>query len=134
MPSFTGAQRTSIRRYLGWSARFAQVDTRLEMAINSVEFDADAYNLIVSLLTKLDGVSTTLDGTYGRLKALKVGSIELSGPGEIGTLRSEGRRFAGQLASILGVEVRHDAFGGYGPKEYASWGGMSGRGNYWPHG
>lgn len=128
MPAFTEAQRTSIRRYLGWSARFAQVDTALELALNAIENDTGAYDLVIVLLGKLDGVSTKLDGVYTRLKATQVGTLKLDGATEVAVIRSEGRRFAGQMASIFGVPIRHDAFGAFGPKTTQGWGG------YYPHG
>lgn len=128
MPAFTAAERTNIRRYLGWSARFAQVDTALEFAMNAIENDQGAYDLVIVLLGKLDAVSLKLDGVYTRLKAVQVGTLKLDGVAEVGMIRSEGRRFAGQLASIFGVPIRHDAFGAYGPKTTQGWGG------YYPHG
>jgi hypothetical protein len=78
-----------------------------------VDGDTPTQSLVVVLLGKLDTVSAAIEAAYGRLKALEVGSIKLSGGGEIATLRSEGRRFAGQLAAAMGVEIRGDAFGMY---------------------
>lgn len=127
--ALTGAQRTSIRRYLGYSARFAQLDTALEFALDSIETDADAEALVLVLLGKLDGVSTRLDGVYTRLKAIQVGDgLKLDGAKEVMMIRSEGRRFAGQLAAVFGVQVRHDAFGAFGPRGTATAAG------YYPHG
>lgn len=109
--ALTEAQRVSIRFYLGWSARFHQTDSRLEQAMNAVDGLPDTQTQVESVLTDLGDVSDKLKDAYDRLKALKVGSIELPGKNEIALLRSEGRRHAGSLASILGVEVRHDVFG-----------------------
>ncbi len=126
MPVLTSVQRMKIRLYLGWSERFHQTDSRLEQSMNALDSsqsdDARAY--VITALTSLADIDTRLTDALSRLKALKVGSIELPGPGEIGMLRSEGRKFAGRIASILGVEIRHDVFSGAGPNAYASWGGM----------
>jgi hypothetical protein len=109
---FTSAQKASIRRYMGWSARFHQVDTALEQAMSAVEGEPhDAtYDLIDGWLAQLADINTRITDAYGRLKAKVVGSITLPGHDEIGMLRSEGRRIVGQMAATFGVEVRHDAF------------------------
>jgi hypothetical protein len=128
----TSAQRAQIRYYLGWSARFHQTDSRLEQAMNAIDVgDVDTYNLIVSSisatppgllasLTDVDSRISAAGGALDRVKAMKVGSIELPGLQEIGVLRSQGRQFAGRLAALLGVEVRHDVFSGSRPKGFAS--------------
>ena len=123
--AFTPAQRAQIRTYLGWTARFAQTDTRLEWAMNAVDADSDTSNHdnVVALLTLIQTMDeTTIPGSYLNLKANEVGSIKISGAGmkgeEIAVLRSEGRRLVGKLAVIFGVEVRHDIFSGSGPSNY----------------
>lgn len=125
MAAFTLAQRAQIRTYLGWTARFAQTDTRLEWAMNAIDADSDTSNHdnVVALLAQITTMkNTTIPATYGRLKATEVGSIKISGAGgkmeEIGILRSEGRRMVGELAVIFGVEVRHDIFSGSGPSHF----------------
>jgi hypothetical protein len=134
MSTLTPAQRAQIRTYLGWTARFAQTDTRLEWAMNAIDADPDPsnYNNVTALLTQIQTLKdTTLPSTYGRLKAVEVGSIKISeargtgGKGEeIAILRSEGRRMVGELAVIFGVEVRHDVFSGSGPSHYTDRYGM----------
>ena len=87
--AFTEAQRVKVRMYLGWSARFWQMDSRLEQAMNAVDDKADTVSYCQGLLTSLEEVDTAITGCYTRLKALKVGAIELSGHGEMAALRSE---------------------------------------------
>lgn len=77
--------------------------------------DSDTQALVVGLIASLVDVDAKLLDAHTRLKAKKVGSIELTLDGELMSLRSEGRRFAGRLATILGVEVQHDVFSGKGP-------------------
>lgn len=131
----TEQQRAKVRWYLGWSARFHQSDSRLEQAMNAVDMEpTDAtYDLIVAQLTAMDTINTKIVQAYDRLKALKVGSIDLPSHGEIGMLRSEGRRLGGQLAACLGVENRHDVWSGSGNKSFAGWNGLEG-GNTYRHG
>jgi len=98
-------------------------------AVDSEATDA-TYDLIVANLTAMDTLNTGIVDAYGRLKALRVGSIDLSGPGEIGMLRSEGRRLGGQVAATLGVETRHDVWSGSGNKSFAGHGGLDGGNQY----
>jgi len=128
-------QRVSIRFYLGWSARFHQFDSRLEQAMNAIDTLPETQTKIEAVLTDLDDISTKLRESYTRLKALKVGSINLPGTNEVGMLRSEGRRYVGQLAATLGVEVRQDVFGAARYRYFASHSGLQSEGgNYFPHG
>lgn len=124
--AFTEAQRVKIRFYLGWSARFHQFDSRLEQAMNAVDADGSGETelQVEAVLTSLDAVTASLTAAHDRLKALAVGSIKLSGNGEINALRSEGRRHAGSLASTLGVEVRHDVFGSGRYRSFATHAGL----------
>ena len=135
MTPFTPTERAKVRWYLGWSARFHQMDSRLEQAMNAVDMEPtdDTRNLIVANLTAMDGLNTRIVDAYNRLKALKVGSIDLPSHGEIGMLRSEGRRLGGQVAAALGVETRHDVWSGSGNKSFAGPNGPEG-GNTFRHG
>lgn len=133
---FTNAERAKIRMYLGWSARFHQSDSRLEQAMNAVdqEVDNSSRDLIIGHITSLDSIQTRITAAYDRLKALKVGSIDLPAEKEIGMLRSEGRRIGGIVASIFGVETRHDVWAGAGNKGFAGHDGPGGGGNVMRHG
>ena len=110
--AFTEAERVSIRSYCGYSARFHQVDTCLEQAMNAVDSDPDpdTATKIRALIVEADNIRTALTDALGRLKAAKVGSIILPGRTEIGMLRSEGQRICSEIAAILGVEIRHKCF------------------------
>lgn len=135
--AFTSGERAKIRLYLGWSARFHQGDSRLEQAMNAIDSEPDdsTHDLITGILTSIGEIQTAIQGALGRIKALKVGSIDLPGPMEIGMLRSEGTRFVGQLGATLGVEVRHNFFRASPTRGFASWDGpTSGSGNEIKHG
>jgi len=124
--ALTAAQRAQIRFYLGWSARFHQTDSALEQALNAVDAgDDETYGLITratgdplgtGLLASCVDIDTKLLATDDELEVLKVGTIELDVMQKVGTLRSNGRKFAGRLAALLGVPVRHDVFSGTGPR------------------
>jgi hypothetical protein len=118
--AFTDTQRAQIRLYLGWPARFWQMNSRLEQAMNAVESQAEEVTICTDLLTALVAHDARVTACYSRLKAMKVGSIELTGHGELLALRSEGRRLSGRLAATLAVDVQHDVWAGSGPKQFAS--------------
>lgn len=131
-------ERAKVREYLGWTQRYFQTDSRLEMAMNSLDASAEALLLVQDtlanggLLASLADIDAKLVNAHKRIKVAKVGTIELPGKMEIGILRSEGRRFVGRLASLLGVEVRHDVFSGQGPHRFMGYGGPYGGGGNLP--
>jgi hypothetical protein len=132
--ALTATQEAKVRYYLGWSARFHQSDSRLEMALSALPSEAESETLIVAALVRVEDIDTKLTDAHGRLKAMKVGSIDLPGHREVETLRSEGRRWVGRIASTLGVEVRQDVFSGALPNGFADPAGLSSGGNYGMHG
>lgn len=131
--ALTDEQKADIRYYLGWPERFHQTDSRLEQAMSAVAAQPEGEALLIAGIASCQDIDTKLVDAHGRLKALKVGSINLPGGQEIEKLRDEGRRFAGRMANTLGVEVRYDVFGGSGPK-VATHGGSYGGGHYGLHG
>ena len=117
--ALTEAQRVEIRRYLGWQARYWQMDSQLEQAMNAMDTLPETLTSIGLRLAELAVLETSITSARGRLKALAVGSITLSGPGEISALRSEGRRITASLAATLGVPVKPGAvFGGGSGSNY----------------
>lgn len=114
--ALTLTQQAQVRLYLGWSDRFNS-DDRLDMAFGALS--AEAETLVVAELAKLTALDTAMVAARARFKALKVGTIELSGAQELGLLRSQGRESVGRIATIMGVPVNHDVFSGSGPKSWA---------------
>jgi hypothetical protein len=120
------SERAKIRFYLGWSARFHQTDSALEQAMNAVDVgDDETYGIITrpagdplgtGLLASCVDIDTKLLATDDELEVRAVGTIQLDVMQKVGTLRSNGRKFAGRLAALLGVPVRHDVFSGVGPR------------------
>lgn len=112
---FTGAEKTKIREYLGWSARFGQVDTALERAFSAIETQPDDEARARDHLVELARIETSIIACESRLKASNVGPIELN-PNELNQLRSRGEERVGRLARLFAVEVRGNAFrpGGIG--------------------
>jgi hypothetical protein len=115
---------------MGWSERFHQTDSALEQAMNQANQHVEIYNRVLGFVTSLLDIDDKLEDAHQRIKVEQVGSIKLTLEKEIAILRSEGRRFAGRMASYMGVEIRHDVFSGSGPSHRASWNGpMQPQGN-----
>lgn len=125
--AFTETERASIRMFCGWSARFLQFDDALEQAMYTAENHAATAEQIRGFLVELERVDAAITAAESRLKATKVGSIELNAL-EIDQLRGRGRQFVGRLCRVLGVEARGDAFDPSLPTDRASAIGMVGGG------
>ncbi len=128
--AFTDTQKAQIRMYMGWGARYLQTDDALRRAYDSVGNNGGADQVLVEAqLTECARVDAALLAAEARIKASKVGPIELNAI-EIDNLRDKGRTAVARMARIFGVEVRGDAFGPSGPTERASIWGMSGGDGY----
>jgi len=114
--------------------------------MNAVDVgDDETYSIITRTFTDPSGpgllascvdIDTKLLTTDDELEVKKVGTIELVVAEKVALLRSNGRKFAGRLAALLGVPVRHDVFSGQGPRGpfmgMAGTGGMLGGGSNLP--
>lgn len=139
--ALTTAQRADVRFFCGWSARFRQVDSALEQAMNALDEDAATLALFTNILAPLDGsppgliaccrdAMAQLRLAMKRKKATQVGTIVLN-PQELENIRELGRQYAKQMCSILGVERGTDVFSSSGGVAFAySSGGRDGGGNY----
>ena len=121
--ALTAQQRADVRNALGWSAQFSQTDNALENAFDGLETNPEHEAQVIALLADIAAVKTQLVDSRRRLKGLKVGTIELDAfRSEMAALRWDGKRLTGELASIVGVERRHDIFGSGTPGRVA-WNG-----------
>jgi hypothetical protein len=112
MAVFTETERSAIRKWLGYPARFWDIYPQLQLALNAMDAATEEDRTTVrAVLTALDAIDTSLTDAHNRLKASVVGSIVLNS-GEIGALRSEGRRHVGRLAALLSCPVLRDPFSG----------------------
>jgi hypothetical protein len=125
----TDTEKATIRMYMGWSARFAQTDNAIERAMSAINTMAADLALLRSHLTELARIDTAIEACESRFKADQVGSITLSQT-ELPRLRSRGMERVGRMATLLGVEVRDNAFSPDLPRWRGGHGGPSGGGNY----
>lgn len=126
--AFTDTEKTLIREYLGWGARFGQTDSALEGAMSAVEAQPSDETRARAHLTELARIDTAIAASENRLKASVVGSITLNAR-ELSQLRSRGKERVGRLARLFGVEVRGDAFNADTPNTRGSHRGLIGGGN-----
>jgi hypothetical protein len=114
------AERASVRTYMGWSARFHQMDSALEQAMNALDQDSDSLALVqtptTGLLARIADVDAKLLAADTTLLVTAAGTVQLDPARQVALLRSKGRMFVGRLAALLGVPVREDYFAGAGPK------------------
>lgn len=106
--SFNPTQKSQIRYYLGFPDQYRDLYTTLESQLNGA-LSAESETLVSNLLLSLIAVDASLVSAHSRLKAKKVGSIELNDK-ELSALRSEGRRFVERLATIFGLYPLRDVF------------------------
>ena len=119
MAVITDAQRADVYFFCGWPQRFVQVNTALEFALDVISTKPEMQALLTNAITATPpGLlaqarllhDVTIPSAYRRLKALKVGSIELSGPGELRALARQGQRLVNAICGVLGAQRDVDVF------------------------
>lgn len=129
----TEAEQIALRRLTGWSDRFNSTDEAFIRAIYAVNNRDATLDEIRMLLQRCLDQEANIIAAMRRLKAAHVGSIETN-PMEIDKLRDLGRQWTGQIARIMGVEVRGDAWSGSLPTDRAGYYGPQGGGGLIPFG
>jgi hypothetical protein len=114
--AFSAEQERDIRKYMGVSFGFYDLNHRLESMMDLVGEDATAKAQVETWLTRLTAIDTALTGAsssgstavYGALKRLD--EIEFHPPGESDSTSSgsislveQGRTLIGRIARALGV-------------------------------
>lgn len=120
--AFSDSERAKIYLYLGYSQRFLQINSVLDQAISSIGGNPEAVLIVQDLLNELDTVKAEIRTARRRLKYERIEDVYYrKGMEEIAALRSDGRMWAGQLASVFGVDVQHDAFSASGSSGQPTW-------------
>jgi hypothetical protein len=126
--SWSEADRTLLRHYLGFSALFLQADPRLENAIASVQSRADGgtrpddstEKQIRGWLAQLARIEARLEEVWDEAEALRVDELGIDPMRALALLRSEGRRIVGSIARALATSPRHDVFSAAEPNPNGS--------------
>lgn len=129
---FTNLEKTQVRDYLGWTAKYQQFDSGLERAFSFVANltaggDSSVEDQVRVMLAKVIAIESELDSARARFKADQVGPIKLNRM-EIVQIVQRGESYIGRMARLLGVEARGYAFRADLPKSYATPWGPSGGG------
>lgn len=107
---------------LGWGARFWQLETRLENAMDAVEQTLpEETERIQEHLTALTAIDTKITDALDTAGVTGVSSIKLDSDQGISHFRAEGRRRVEAIASILQVTIKKNYYGGSmagGPIQY----------------
>lgn len=101
--ALTATQKAQVRFYLGMQDNLQEAWLSFTSQLNTLTAEGEV--IVADLIDKLAAIDDQLEQAPSRLKALKVGSIELSGFGEIEGLRAEGRRLVGRLCSMFGISA-----------------------------
>jgi hypothetical protein len=129
----TEQEQIDLRRLMGWSDRFNSTDEAFIRAVYAVNNRDATLDTIRVLLARCLDQETQIIAAQRRLKAASVGSIDTN-PIEIDKLRDVGRQWTGQIARIMGVECRGDAWSGSLPTDRAWYDGPQGGGGLIPFG
>lgn len=110
---FSETEKSRIRMLLGWGARFWQLETRLENAIDAVNTTLpEEVTRIQTILTQLTDIDTKITDALGTVGVTGVSAIKLDSDQGISHLRSEGRRLVEAIAAILQVPIKRNYYGG----------------------
>lgn len=113
----TASQRANIRNWMGWSARYHEMDRSLENALDALSTLPDDEAVILVDYNRILDIEDRLFDTSGGLNALDrmkvgaIGNIRLNA-NEVGRLRNEAALLVERIAHTIGVKVRHNAFRG----------------------
>lgn len=122
--ALTGTERASIRRYLGYPARFHEWDTILEQAMNALD-GTDDEAVVRTELARCAAIDAELDALDGSIQdVVNAGStIRLSPAQQLSVIRSRGRQAVARLSALFAVPIRSDAFGTGGYSTLANYAG-----------
>lgn len=107
--ALTYEQRASVYRYLGRS--YFDADAwKMEQRLNEFESRPEDEAIIIGLLDKCDALMTRIDGMTSRWKVTELGGIQLRAHYELAGHQKLGRIYSGQIAHLMGMTKRGDAF------------------------
>lgn len=106
--AFTLPEKARIRRYLGFSQGFHDVDTRLEGQLDTLPTTwPEAETQVREMLALLDAVDRKLQGAaLGNMNFARiVGEVEFLGPDQLDVLRHHGRTLIQRLAITFNIDM-----------------------------
>ena len=116
---FTESDRVQIRKYLGYSALFLQLDPRLESAISTIQSVADggtrpdssSEDYARQLIASCQDVDTKLTNLDSMMGMGRMDDASFDPAKEDLRLRRKGRMYVFRLAKLLDTVPRANVFG-----------------------
>ena len=97
----TDANRSAVRRYLGYADRTQGLYSRLEGAISALTSEGE--EAVVCLLKRLEAIEAKQDKLVCQMGVMQVGDVRLDTQIALCGLWTMGNRLARQISTILGV-------------------------------
>lgn len=111
--AFLTTEKARIRMLTGWGARFWQLYTRLEKAMEAVEQTLpEETAMIQSFLVSLTAIDALIVSALGTVGVTGVSSLHLDSDQGISHLKAEGARLVNSIAVILQVDVKKNYYAG----------------------
>lgn len=103
--------KSKVRKYLGVTGKFPNVDSRLEQAMDQVGLNAEDELRVIESIVQCDAVDVAIQGLVGACsKVIAVDGIKMRSAYGLGTLRSIGKQYAGSISDILGAPLVDGGF------------------------
>jgi hypothetical protein len=103
--SFSEAEKARIRRYLGFSQNFGDVDTRLEGQLDTLS-PQEAEDQVREILAKLAAIDAKLQSAaLSNLDLSRAEDVEWLGPDQLLALQNSGRMLINQLGIIFNIDM-----------------------------
>ena len=112
------SDRVSIRRWMGSSELYMQLDPRLENAITAVQSKVDGGNMpdsstetaVRAYLAQLTAIELQWTTLYIQMQVTKAGKVDIDPLRGIAGLKQLGRIYVSHIADALAMRPRRDAF------------------------
>ncbi len=126
-------QRAEIRRWLGITGRFPNVDARLEQALDQLGVSPNDECQVVEMSEVCKSIDTQIRNlATGCLKVVDIEGVQLRGAYALDTLRSMGRQYSGSISKIIGIPLEQGGF--FSATGASQIPGPMGSGNFPPYG
>lgn len=114
MATFTEAQKTKIRGYLGYTQSNALGSLSMrEQTLNDYlgrDFDASYITEVQTALTSLDNVNTSITSLLASANIIQADVVKFDNTSGVANLNERGSKLVKKLGSLIGVTVLFNEF------------------------
>lgn len=112
MTAFTNIEKSKIRRYLGFSELWRDLDSRLEGQLNDLpERNPDAADQVREYIAQLDAIWAKLNSAaISNLDVIRADEVTFRGPEQLMGLREQGRMLVQAIAITFYIDPPRDIF------------------------